>query len=108
MTRIAAISGELVGARGLWMGRTQVAPATSSGPHHHGYSETGIFVVSGHPVFLYREGDRVIEVPTAPGDFIYVPPFVPHIESNPAPHEEAVVVVTRTTQEAIVVNLEGL
>jgi uncharacterized RmlC-like cupin family protein len=108
MTRIAAISGDLVGARALWMGRTHVAPATRSGAHHHGESETGIFVVSGHPVFLYREGERVVEVATAPGDFVYVPPFVAHIESNPAADEEAVVVVARTTQEAIVVNLERL
>lgn len=108
MTRFAMISGERAGARALWMGRTHVAPSTASGPHHHGYSETGIYVVSGHPAFLYREGDRVVEVPTAPGDFIYVPPFVPHIESNPSPDEEAVVVVARTTQEAIVINLEQL
>ncbi len=55
MIRTAAISGELVGAQSLWMGRTVVPPGTSSGDHHHGESETGIYVVSGHPVFVFRD-----------------------------------------------------
>ena len=55
MVRAAAISGDLVGARSLWMGRTVVLPGTSSGDHHHGESETGIYVVSGHPVFVFRD-----------------------------------------------------
>ena len=55
MQRSAAISGDLVGARDLWMGRTVVLPGASSGDHHHGESETGIYVVSGHPVFVFRD-----------------------------------------------------
>lgn len=106
MTRFAAISGTSVGAQAIWMGRTHVAPGMSSGLHHHGHSETGIFVVSGHPAFVYQEDGRDVQIQTAPGDFIYVPPFVPHIEVNPSPDEEAVVVIARSTQEAIVVNLE--
>jgi len=108
MRRLEAISGAAVGAQALWMGRSHVPPGTSSRAHHHGHSETGIFVVSGHPVFLYREDGHETRVETAPGDFVYVPPFVPHIESNPSPDEEAVVVIARTTQEAIVENLESL
>jgi uncharacterized RmlC-like cupin family protein len=45
---------------------------------------------------------------TGPGDYVYVPPFVPHREENPDPDSEAVVVIARTTQEAIVVNLPSL
>ena len=45
---------------------------------------------------------------TSPGDYVYVPPFVPHREENPSVDEEAVVVIARTTQEAIAVNLESL
>ena len=108
MSRFAAISGDAVGARALWMGRTHVAPRAASGPHHHGHSETGIFVVSGTPSFVYRDGDREVRVRTAPGDFVYVPPFVPHVETNEDSGEEAIVVIARTTQEAIVVNLPGL
>ena len=108
MARFAALSGASVGAQALWMGRSHVPPGTDSGPHHHGHSETGIFVVSGNPVFAYVEDGREARIETAPGDFVYVPPFVPHAELNPSPDEEAVVVVARTTQEAIVGNLEHL
>jgi uncharacterized RmlC-like cupin family protein len=108
MTRMAALSGDSVGSRAIWMGETHVAPRVASGPHHHGESETGIYVVSGHPEFVYAEGDSEVRVRTKPGDYIYIPPFVHHIESNAHSDEEAVVVIARTTQEAIVENLENL
>jgi len=112
MRRLEAISGRTVGSRDLWMGQTHVAPATGSGNHHHGISETGIYVVSGHPefVFLGESTGEPVErrLRTSPGDYVYVPPWVPHREENPDPDEEAIVVIARTTQEAIVVNLPGL
>ncbi|MGW4643651.1 cupin domain-containing protein [Sphaerisporangium sp. NPDC004334] len=112
MLRRAAISGASVGSRRLWMGQTHVAPATVSAAHHHGDSETAIYVVSGTPsfVFLDVEGGEAHEVriDAAPGDYIFVPPFVPHREENPDPEVEAVVVIARSTQEAIVVNLPEL
>jgi uncharacterized RmlC-like cupin family protein len=110
MVRSAAISGDLVGARGLWMGRTVVLPGTSSGDHHHGASETGIYVVSGHPVFVFRDPDRgsLVRLETSPGDYVWVPPHVPHREENPSPDTEAVVVIARSTQEAIVVSVPEL
>src|SRR6201999_4251572 len=110
MQRSAAISGDLVGAQDLWMGRTVVLPGASSGDHHHGASETGIFVVSGHPVFVFRDpsSDSVVRLETEPGDYVWVPPHVPHREENPSPDAEAVVVIARSTQEAIVVNVPEL
>jgi uncharacterized RmlC-like cupin family protein len=109
MTRAAAISGDLVGARALWMGRTILPPGVSSGDHHHGESETGVFVASGHPAFVFRDqAGQLVRVETEPGDFVFVPPLVPHREENPSPDETAVVVIARSTQEAIVVNLPGL
>ena len=45
---------------------------------------------------------------TSPGDYIYVPPWVPHREENPDPENEGPIVTARTTQEAIVVNLPDL
>jgi len=110
MQRSAAISGELVGAQALWMGRTVIAPGTSSGDHHHGASETGIYVVSGNPVFVFREpsSGSLIRLETQPGDYVWVPPHVPHREENPSPDTEAVVVIARSTQEAIVVSVPGL
>jgi uncharacterized RmlC-like cupin family protein len=108
MRRLGAISGDSVGAVALWMGQTHVSPATSSANHHHGKSETGIYVVSGHPEFVFLEDGSERRLKASPGDYIYVPPWVPHREENPDPEEEAVVVLARTTQEAIVVNLLDL
>jgi uncharacterized RmlC-like cupin family protein len=110
MRRSAAISGDLVGARELWMGRTVVLPGASSGDHHHGESETGIYVVSGHPVFVFRDpaSGQITRLETNPGDYVWVPPHVPHREENPSPDTEAVVVIARSTQEAIVVNVPEL
>jgi uncharacterized RmlC-like cupin family protein len=108
MTRLAALSGDTVGSRAIWMGETHVAPGVASGPHHHGHSETGIYVVSGNPEFIYEEGGREVRLRTKSGDYIYVPPFAHHIESNAHSDVEAVVVIARTTQEAIVENLERL
>ena len=108
MRRIEAISGTSVGSRRLWMGQTHVAPDTRSGNHHHGESETGIYVVAGHPEFVFLDGDEEIRIVTSPGDYVFVPPWVPHREENPDPTTEAIVVIARTTQEAIVVNLDSL
>ena len=110
MIRTAAISGELTGARSLWMGRTELPPGVSSGDHHHGASETGIYVVAGAPVFVCRDPatGELIRLETKPGDYVWVPPDVPHREENPSPDETAVVVIARSTQEAIVINVDGL
>ncbi|WP_246052807.1 cupin domain-containing protein [Actinocorallia herbida] len=109
MQRLEAISGTTVGSDRLWMGQTLVAPATSSGDHHHGASETGIYVVSGHPEFVFHhETEGEIRLRTSPGDYVYVPPWVPHREENPDPDDPAVVVIARTTQEAIVINVADL
>ena len=109
MQRLAALSGDSVGSSAIWMGETHVSPRAASGPHHHGHSETGIYVVAGTPEFIYQEEDgREVRLRTKPGDYIYVPPFVHHIESNAHSDEEAIVVIARSTQEAIVENLEAL
>jgi uncharacterized RmlC-like cupin family protein len=108
MRRREAISGKTVGSSGIWMGETVVPPATGSGNHHHGESETGIYVVSGHPEFVFLEDGEETRLTTAPGDFVFVPPWVPHREENPDPEIEAVVVIARSTQQAIVVNLDDL
>ena len=108
MRRRAAISGRSVGSTKLWMGQTHVRPGTASGDHHHGEAETAIYVVSGHPVFVFLEGDEEVRIETEPGDYVFVPPWVPHREENPSPDTEAVVVIARSTQDAIVVNLPSL
>jgi uncharacterized RmlC-like cupin family protein len=107
MTRREAVSGKTVGSSKVWMGQTHVAPGTASGDHHHGEAETAIYVVSGRPVFVFAEGGAEVRIATEPGDYVFVPPFAPHREENPG-DEEAVVVIARSSQEGIVVNLPDL
>jgi uncharacterized RmlC-like cupin family protein len=107
MARQEAISAATVGAERIWMGQSRVSPQTASGNHHHGESETAIHVVSGHPVFVFLEDGEEVRLTPEPGDFVFVPPFTPHREENPG-DEDAVVVLARSTQEAIVVNLPSL
>ncbi|MEU7576680.1 cupin domain-containing protein [Streptomyces sp. NPDC041068] len=104
----AAISGSTVGSKKLWMGMVENPPLSSTDNHHHGASEAGIYVVSGHPVFVYHDGTQEVRVAAGPGDFFLVPPFVPHREENPDPDEPAVVVIARTTQEPIKVSVPEL
>jgi len=110
MVRSAAISGDLTGATSLWMGRTELPPGVSSGDHHHGESETGIYVDTGTPAFAFRDPGTgtVTRLETRPGDYVWVPPWVAHREENPSPDQTAVLVIARSTQEAIVVNVSEL
>jgi uncharacterized RmlC-like cupin family protein len=108
MTRVEAISAQTVGSVGLWMGQTHVSPSTRSANHHHGPSETGIYVLHGHPVFVFQEGETETRLEAGPGDYVFVPPWVPHREENPDADNEAVVVIARNTQDAIVVNVDDL
>src|SRR5258708_38472680 len=83
MQRVAAVSRELAGSQGIWAGITVVAPSIASGVHHHGKLETVIYVVSGNG--RIRWGDHMeFSEDVEPGDFIYIPPFVPHQEINPS------------------------
>lgn len=105
MQRAAAISRQLAGSEGLWAGVTVVAPNVSSGVHHHGELETVIYVVSGRGKM--RWGDQLeFEQEVEPGDFIFVPPYVPHQEINPSPDTPSQWVIVRNSQEPVVVNLE--
>jgi uncharacterized RmlC-like cupin family protein len=110
MIRSAAISGDLAGAQSLWMGRTVLPAGVSSGDHHHSESETGIYVAAGNPVFIYRDPatGAIMRLQTEPGDYVWVPPHARHREENPSADTDAVVVIARSTQEAIVVNVDGL
>lgn len=110
MQRFEAISGTTVGSAKLWMGQTHVQPGARSADHHHGEAETAIFVLSGNPefVFLHPDSGEETRIRASAGDYIFVPPFTPHREENNDPHCEAVVVLARSTQEAIVVNLPSL
>ncbi|ORB73668.1 cupin domain-containing protein [Mycobacterium scrofulaceum] len=108
LRRFAALSGTSVGAEKLWMGETHAMPSTVSANHHHGDSETAIYVRSGHPEFVFHDGAREVRISTSPGDYVFIPPYLPHREENPDPDAPAEVVIARSTQEAVVVNLPAL
>jgi len=105
MTRAAAISHASAGAQKLWAGTVVVQPNAKSGAHHHGELETVLYIVKGRARF--RWGDNLEFADEAgPGDFIFVPPFVPHQEINARADEPVEAVVVRSGQEPIVVNLD--
>jgi len=105
MDRKAAINYARVGAQKIWAGTVSIRPNAKTGAHHHGELESVIYVVRGKA--RMRWGERLeFTAEAGPGDFIYVPPFVPHQEMNARPDEPVEAVVVRSGQEPIVVNLE--
>jgi uncharacterized RmlC-like cupin family protein len=105
MTRAAAIQHATTGAEKLWAGTVVVAPAARTGAHHHGPLETVLYIVKGRARF--RWGDHLeFSEEAGPGDFIFVPPYVPHQEMNARADEPVEAVVVRSGQEPVVVNLD--
>jgi len=105
MTRAAAITNARTGAAKLWAGTVTVQPDAKTGPHHHGELETVLYIVKGRA--RMRWGDRLeFSEEAGPGDFIYVPPYVPHQEINARQDEPCEAVVVRSGQDPVVVNLD--
>ena len=105
MTRAAAITHARAGAEKLWAGTVTIHPNAKTGAHHHGDLESIIYVVRGRA--RMRWGEKLEYVAEAgPGDFIYVPPFVPHQEINASPGEPLECVLVRSGQDPVVVNLD--
>ena len=105
MHREAAINAARAGAEKLWAGTVVINPDAKTGAHHHGELESVIYVVSGRA--RMRWGERLeFTAEAGPGDFIYVPPYVPHQEINANTDDELSCVVVRSGQEAVVVNLD--
>ena len=104
MTRAAAITHARTGANKLWAGTVVVQPNAKTGPHHQGELETVLYVVRGRA--RMRWGDQLqFSGEAGPGDFIYVPPYVPHQEINALPDKPCEAVVVRSGQDPVVVNL---
>jgi len=105
MNRAAAITHARAGAEKLWAGTVVIHPKAKTGAHHHGPVESVIYVVSGRA--RMRWGEQLEFVAEAgPGDFIYVPPYVPHQEINASDDEPLSCVLVRSGQEPVVVNLD--
>src|SRR5213596_1183503 len=106
MTRAAAITHARTGATKIWAGTVAIHPNAKTGAHHHGALESVIYVVRGRA--RMRWGEKLEFVAEAgPGDFIYVPPYVPHQEINASTDETLSCVLVRSDSEAVVVNLDN-
>ncbi len=104
MTRAAAINHAMAGAHKLWAGTVRIDADAKTAPHHHGELESIIYIISGQA--RMRWGEKLEFVADAgPGDFIFVPPFVPHQEINARSDQPVTCVVVRSDQEPVVVNL---
>ena len=105
MNRAAAINFARVGANKLWAGTVHIHAGAKTGAHHHGALESVIYVVSGRA--RMRWGERLeFTAEAGPGDFIYVPPYVPHQEINASATEVLQCVLVRSDGEAVAVNLD--
>jgi uncharacterized RmlC-like cupin family protein len=105
MNRAAAINFARAGAQKIWAGAVTIHPNAKTGAHHHGDLESVIYVVKGRA--RMRWGEHLEYVAEAgPGDFIFVPPYVPHQEINASPSESLECVLVRSGQDPIVVNLD--
>jgi uncharacterized RmlC-like cupin family protein len=105
MNRAAAINLARAGAQKIWAGTVKIHPNAKTGAHHHGALESVIYVVKGRA--RMRWGEQLEYVAEAgPGDFIFVPPYVPHQEINASTDEPLECVVVRSDNEAVVINLD--
>ena len=105
MDRAAAINLARVGAQKIWAGTVSIRPDAKTGAHHHGELESVIYVVRGKA--RMRWGEHLEYTAEAgPGDFIFVPPYVPHQEINASADETLECVLVRSDNEAVVVNLD--
>ena len=105
MDRAAAINFARVGAQKLWAGTVHIHPGAKTGAHHHGALESVIYVLKGRARMRWGEALEFV-AEAGPGDFIYVPPFVPHQEINASSDEALECVLVRSDSDAVVVNLD--
>ena len=105
MSRAAAITHGRTGAGKIWAGTVEIHANAKTGAHHHGDLESVIYIVSGKA--RMRWGERLeFFAEAGPGDFIFVPPYVPHQEINAAADQPLVCVLVRSGQDPVVVNLD--
>ena len=105
MDRAAAISLARVGAQRLWAGTVRIHPDAKTGAHHHGALESVIYVLRGRARMRWGEALEFV-AEAGPGDFIFIPSYVPHQEINASADEVLECVLVRSDNEAVVINLD--
>ncbi len=88
------ISGQTANATGLSMHLVVIPPGARSEPHLHVGYETGIYVLEG-TVCTHWGSALEYEVVSQPGDFLFIPPGIPHEAINLSATEPARAVVAR-------------
>ena len=101
--RVSGVSIQHTPATKIWYGKVTNEPGYRSLPHHHGEAETGGYVLSGTARIYFGENYQEF-VDMSEGDFVFVPPFMPHVEVNMSTTEKLVWLTSRTPDN-IVVNL---
>lgn len=103
LQRFGAISRSQTGASEIWMGYATLPPGSRTDVHHHGESETGVYIISGLARWVLGDTlDSVVEA--EPGDFVFIPPHVLHYEENASEMDSVEMIVARSSDEAIVIN----
>jgi uncharacterized RmlC-like cupin family protein len=102
--RMAGVSAANTDASRIWLGKVSNEPGHRSVAHHHGNAETAGYVLKGRAKIFYGE-NFAEELELNEGDFIFVPPFFPHIEAN-ASDDAELVWLTARTPDNIVINLD--
>lgn len=88
----------------LWAGKVTTAPGAVSGWHHHDLNETSLYVVSGILRLEFEGHEGYVDARA--GDFIHVPAFTVHRESNPL-DEPSVAVIARAGGGLPTVNVDA-
>lgn len=105
MNRAAAITHASAGAEKIWAGTVHIHANAKTGVHHHGHLESVIYVVKGRARMRWGEQLEFVAEAGA-GDFIYVPPYVPHQEINAEADAALECVLVRNDQDPVVVGLD--
>jgi uncharacterized RmlC-like cupin family protein len=105
MHRAEGVGAKTVGANSIWVGHVSVDKGVRSGPHHHGDLESAIYIISGRARFRYGDNlEHTVEAEA--GDFIFVPPHLVHQEINASTDEAVDMIVSRSSQDNVVVNVD--
>jgi uncharacterized RmlC-like cupin family protein len=88
----------------LWAGKVVTQPGSVSGWHHHDRNETSLYIVSGVLRLEFEGYDGYLDA--AAGDFVYVPAYTVHRESNPT-GAPSVAVIARAGGGVPTVNVDA-
>jgi len=88
------ISTDTAGAEGISMNRVVIPPGGKAQPHYHKDFETAIYLLKGRVDTRYGENLKE-SILTETGDFLFIPPGVPHQPINLSATEPAVAIVSR-------------